>query len=312
MLVTVSLSSPIIRHYPNVTLDKCGIGRQSYKYRSTLSVNNNNHMSAKIQNGLIPAQGDWPWIVYLKSVKYLIWKFIPIKYVSCTGVILNKQWILTAAHCFRQNFKSTVRLVQDLNDNSHTYGVDKWFIHPKYRANQKGLKKLRYDVALLKLDTKLSEITDKFRTYPTINGICLPDNTNNNNKNIVINTNVDNDEWALMAGFGKIDVGVDNQGPVLRAGWTRFEYMYSLYDGVILASRYPENVGAGSCAGDSGGPLVQYITDGNGRDSGRAVLIGIAISIDGNQCLNKSSGNYMYFARVSKLVDWIQDTVRYN
>ncbi|XP_054155983.1 lipase member M-like [Oppia nitens] len=310
-----------VKHYPKVTVKSCGIGRQSYKYQSKTFIGKcfkwhssssngayggyggggGGNVPENLQYGQTAVLGDWPWIAYIKLEKY---SFRSISVITCTGVILNKQWIITAAHCIGKDYTITVRIVQDTRDNRHTYGVDKWFIHPMFNVDP---DLTNYDMALVKLVGNIWELweEDSWKAYPRVNGICLPDYYLN------IKTSYAN-EWALMAGFGMTDFGVDNMGP-LYTGWAKIRHYDNQSDGTIYAQRYPPKVGPGICQGDSGGPLIQYDMSGHLRDSGRAVLIGITSAGDGNECLDTTYRlNNMYFTRVSKLVQWIVDIVRNN
>ncbi|CAG7730926.1 unnamed protein product, partial [Allacma fusca] len=51
--------------------------------------------SSKIFNGVDALEGEFPWRVYYE---------IPLK-VACSGTIINKNWVLTAAHCLSLKFR---------------------------------------------------------------------------------------------------------------------------------------------------------------------------------------------------------------
>ncbi|XP_054155899.1 ovochymase-like [Oppia nitens] len=291
-----------IKHYPNVTLDTCGIGRQSL-----LTTKNcfkwSSNVTTSVQNGRLAQPGEWPWIVYIYSTYYFL-EFIPLEWVYCTGVILNTNWIITAAHCIHSGHTLTVRTVQDSNDKSHIYGVNQWFRHPLYTDKLKDY----FDIALLKLDSNIP-ITHTAGYY-TVNGICLPE------KNIV---NID-DELGLVAGFGYIDQGVSNPGP-LRTGWLKLMKIFTnstdAWGAWIIAFRYPTNGGTATCKGDSGGPLIQNVLSSDSSDGqNRAVLIGVSSSLAVNKpvgyCLNPDPTTQMVFMRVSKFIEWIVETVLSN
>ncbi|XP_054155901.1 chymotrypsin-like elastase family member 2A [Oppia nitens] len=165
-----------------------------------------------------------------------------------------------------------------------------------------------FDIALLKLNSHIP-IT-RTAGYYTVNGICLPE------INIV---NID-DELALVAGFGYIDRGVSNPGP-LRTGWLKlmktFGNITDIFGARIRAFRYPTNGGMATCMGDSGGPLVQNVLSSDSSDGqNRAVLIGVIGGASGKPpvgyCHNPDPDSAMVFLRVSKFIDWIVDTVLNN
>ncbi|XP_054155911.1 chymotrypsin-like elastase family member 2A [Oppia nitens] len=286
-----------IKHYPNVTLDTCGIGRQSL-----LTTKNcfkwSSNVTTSVQNGRLAQPGEWPWIVFITTTYYFL-GFIPLMWNHCTGVILNTNWIITAAHCIRTDRTMTLRTVQDKTDKSHTYGVHQWFIHTNYTINNE-----LYDIALLKLNSHIGITRSLDGRYYTVNGICLPDNRHG--------VNID-EELALFAAFGKTDPGVSNTGP-LRTGWLKFQ---KSTNNRIEAFRYPVDRGIGVCQGDSGGPLIQYVlgssssSSGSGSSDGmnRAVLIGVVRGINNQpmvgDCLNLNPNSFMGFIRVSNCVNWI-------
>ncbi|XP_054155898.1 ovochymase-like [Oppia nitens] len=297
-----------IKHYPNVTLDTCGIGRQSL-----LTTKNcfkwSSNVTTSVQNGRLAQPGEWPWIVYIHSKLYFL-GFIPRAWSECTGVILNTNWIITAAHCIHSDRTITVRTVQDTGDESHTYDVHQWFIHPNYTSKTKEM----YDIALLKLNSQIGIQRSMNGRYYTVNSICLPDRD-------IVNTV---EELALFAGYGLTDSDIENTGP-LRTGWLKLMKTLNTnkdyWGNRIQVLRYPIDKGMGVCLGDSGGPLIQYVSGGSSGSSydgmvSRAVDIGVGKGYSVNPliggCLNPLPNTYMTFIRVSKKIDWIIKTVLNN
>ena len=70
---------------------------------------------------------------------------------------------------------------------------DKWFPHPNYKDSQ-GTKDQRYDISLLKLDSKFTRQRTDGGVY-VINTICLPDKDNR----------VEEADNATVFGFGIIN-----------------------------------------------------------------------------------------------------------
>ncbi|XP_054163254.1 chymotrypsin-like elastase family member 2A [Oppia nitens] len=294
-----------IQHYPSVTEDNCGINSQSL-LMSGHCLKWSSNMTTNVQNGRLAQPFEWPWIAFIDIYK-TFWGF---KYDRfwCTGVILNRNWIITAAHCLESDYTINVRLVQDYSQQSHSYGVDMYVIHPNYTAlsHTVGLRD-GYDIALLKLDSQIL-MTQSTGGYPTVNAICLPDRD-------IVNTDK---ELAVFAGFGDINDNIDNSGP-LRTGWFRmtesFDNPMDRWTYLIRCERFPINKGTAACIGDSGGPLVQYAVEYNGTNRlGRAVLIGLnkGMNPEAITCPSKFDGTINVFVRISKHIDWIINTVVTN
>ncbi|XP_054155941.1 serine protease 46-like [Oppia nitens] len=176
-----------IKQYPNVTLDTCGIGRQSLLTTGQcFKWSYNETTSSSIQNGRIAKPGEWPWIALV--------------IYHCPGVILNSNWIITVAHCIKSDYTFSVRTVQDHRDDSHTYGVQQVHYLTLYFGSDSKTD-LTYDIALLKLKSQIlisipTSIGDhRYHWSMAVNSICLPDKD-------IVNTD---EELALTAGFGQTD-----------------------------------------------------------------------------------------------------------
>ena len=96
---------------------------------------------------------------------------------KCGGSLINKNFVLTAAHCIKNNkfSSSDLRLIFGTTNINNTdergrreRNVLKTFIHPKYNSNFH-----YYDVGLILLDQQI-----KYSDY--IRPICLPTKSTTN------------------------------------------------------------------------------------------------------------------------------------
>lgn len=74
------------------------------------------------------------------------------KYI-CGGVILDKHWIITPAHCVEKHAKETLQISYgscNRSDNHRISQVDSIEFHPKYKQTQ-----LIHNIALIKVDLEL-------------------------------------------------------------------------------------------------------------------------------------------------------------
>lgn len=115
-----------------------------------------------VVGGKISFIAAWPWIALLgqKDAAGTNW--------FCGGTLINEQWVLSAAHCFRDFKAEVVRLGEHdyANDNDgalHSdFGVLDVVNYPEYSPPE-----AYHDLALLKLDSKVQ--LQKF-----ILPVCLP------------------------------------------------------------------------------------------------------------------------------------------
>ena len=134
------------------TIKQCGIAKKNF----------NNNLFFSIMNGQPAAKGAWPWIVSLRlntSNEY------PYK---CAGTIISSQHVLTAAHCFQDDWSNYVFVTSTINldqkpGNNHIHHISRVFIHPLYSATLS-----LNDIALVKLSKPLVFSDD-------LMAVCLPE-----------------------------------------------------------------------------------------------------------------------------------------
>uniref|UniRef100_A0A2H8TV73 Proclotting enzyme n=1 Tax=Melanaphis sacchari TaxID=742174 RepID=A0A2H8TV73_9HEMI len=204
---------------------------------------------SKIMNVQNAKASDWPWMaVFLETTNYMNF---------CGGVLLNRRFVLTAAHCFKKYTKQdfVVRLGEyDFTTNNETqyidYRVTDIRIHPDY-----DLATHANDIAILKL--KRSTIYNSF-----IRPICLP------------KTNMEvYEKNAVVAGWGQTVFGGEVSNVLQEVAipiWLHDQcvsaFSQPIFKTNLCAASYEG--GKDSCLGDSGGPLLMQRHDGRWTNVG--------------------------------------------
>eukprot|EP00094_Tigriopus_californicus_P004967 TCALIF_04783-PA protein Name:"Similar to Trypsin II-P29 (Gallus gallus)" AED:0.11 eAED:0.11 QI:10/1/0.5/1/0.66/0.75/4/0/297 len=200
-----------------------------------------NWNNAKIVNGLPTEPHQFPWHVGVRSLS--------LKTVYCGGVLLSKEWILSAAHCFNTLSADDIDILlgkQDLTKHEpgeRKRSVSEIIRHPKFNPFA-----MHNDFALLKL--KKSVIFSE-----TIAPICLPCDR--------FETHEGAEVW--VAGWGSSGPNTNTMAHILQK-----TNLTVLSDGQCRDhfGRIPRGAlcaigkhGQDACAGDSGGPLMYYNMD---------------------------------------------------
>ncbi|KAB5583777.1 hypothetical protein PHYPO_G00099530 [Pangasianodon hypophthalmus] len=242
--------------------------------------------NTRIVGGQSASDGVWPWQVSLQSPAYYGGHF-------CGGTLINKDWVMTAAHCFSSTKTSglTVYLgkqtLSGSNPNQIARGVAQIVLHPSYNnATQNN------DIALLRLNSSVT-----FTNY--IRPVCLagqgssfPDGTN-----------------CWISGWGSIASGVQLPSPgVLQEAMVPTVNTYicdfllgfgSITANMICAG-YLQG-GTDTCQGDSGGPMVT---------KQGAVWIQAGITSWGRGCAQSYSPGV--YTLVSQYQIWISSIINQN
>ncbi|XP_054156009.1 lectizyme-like [Oppia nitens] len=298
-----------IGDYPDITnTPDCGIGRESqlmtdrcFEWHSSRDLMNTSSSLSSIVNGRDAKRAELPYIVYIEQ-------WVDNKYSSsCTGSVLNRNWIVTAGHCIIDclpdvcNWKVYPGIV-DINDKGDDYGVKRFIIHENYTNGVSDDN----DIALIQVMKPMNFTAKSGQYYRQLNSICLPQNGLNN-------TGGGGYKYALIAGFGlmakedKYYLIDDHIQPNrLQMGWTRvLPVKPNDNPNHLTVNVYPFPGGSHTCNGDSGGPLIQYT-------NGRAVLIGVASSTRiykvTYKCVLEEQMN-MTFIKVLTKINWIKQQI---
>merc|ERR1712025_1211434 len=207
---------------------------------------------------------------------------------SCGGTLLNKQYVLTAAHCVDQAKAGTIKVAlgehdiqKDVETKTAQQIMGSAIVHPQWNRAQ-----TEHDIAIIKLN---SAVTFKDNVVPA----CLPTDK----------TKTYAGQSAVVSGWGA--EGFQGAGSKVLKETT----IKILADTDLECRRMGPSSwkmcaykkGTNACSGDSGGPLVV-------KEDGRYTVVG-AVS-HGAQCADTLDGYAAIYARVTFYLDWINANIK--
>jgi Trypsin len=227
--------------------------------------------SAALVGGARLAQGDVARnVVMIRSARG----------AHCTGIVLARDIVLTAAHCTLDGTELTVYSTTDAGAES--YNVIAVAAHPQYDARGYAKSQAAVDLALLKLALPLSD------PGPVVmrERVPLPG------------------ERFLVAGFGGAAAGSSaGLGALQTATLTAVGEPSSLQLRLAdPASHGGAVAGLGSCQGDSGGPVFEW-------SGGRLVLVGV-LSWSNGPDMSMGCGGITGVTPIGRHRQWIVKTAK--
>lgn len=230
-----------------------------------------------IVNGIKVAEGEIPFAASLR--------YIENEFHFCGASILDRDWLITAAHCLA-NQTSINGIIVGVGSTELSkvtdYRIKGWIIHEKYNDNT-----LSHDIALIKL-SKSMEFGDR------VQPVELPQK---------VKEDVGNGD-LIAAGWGRTHYEVPGGSPhLLKTTLRQFDLneCRNIYGqgptSTVFCAFAPDTR---TCRGDSGGPVFKML-------SGKPQLVGI-VSWGPEECVHAE--NPSGYTHVARFLPWIASHIK--
>lgn len=260
---------------------QCGIRFFGEHYPSPLSLDSQGY----IVGGFSARRGSLPWQVSIQHLGHF-----------CGGTIIDKRWILTAAHCFERTPNFEGKIVAGEHDFRISEGseqkiyVERVIMHPQYVS-----KNADNDITLLKLEKDL-----RFDDYTQ--PACLPKLVNEKLDYAPGNVVIISGWGSTTARKAPTTLQVATV-PLIADSTCKKETYYKpekITASMVCAGKLGEG-GVDACQGDSGGPLVKSV-------AGKFTVLGVVSW--GYGCAQPYKPGV--YTRVARFEKWIHDTMNNN
>uniref|UniRef100_A0A7S0QEA8 Peptidase S1 domain-containing protein n=1 Tax=Cryptomonas curvata TaxID=233186 RepID=A0A7S0QEA8_9CRYP len=273
---------------------------------SSQQLDNYPESSSKIRiiGGVVASASDFPWTVYIKRIGG--------RGITCTGELISKRWIVTAAHCLLNDNDSGYRSPYPLGNTQvtlgcsdlsqgtcRTYTVKTHVAHPCYTPS---VDQDHDDIAMLEL---VDDAHISFADMALVDGIngtaptAVGSSVTLAGYGTVSNTNLVHSQFLM-----RVDVGIVSQGACEQQNPYSLHMHYIDFQHVICTGG---TAGKDSCLGDSGGPAIA-------RDSsGRTWLVGVLSK--GSELPSYTDwcaveGRYGMYTRIRHYADFVLTTMQ--
>jgi len=232
-----------------------------------------------IVGGVNADENEYPWQVALVRP----WDS---NGVFCGGTIINKRFVMTAAHCTEGQNKDNIRVkvgernLKDENDNAKVIKIKNINNHPQYGQ-----------ATNIDMDFSILELEEDLEFSESVRPACLPQSESNTyaGSNAVVTG------WGNLASGGSSPDILQEVTVQVLENSNCGNYPQSMITDNMLCAGVE---GKDSCQGDSGGPMVTEV-------DGRYTLIGVVSW--GWGCAD--AGSPGVYARITSVLPWINNVI---